>query len=63
MSGMKALLAEAIEAIDATLGEGYAKRNPDLISGLIRSEVLSFGAFQISDAIACLSDIEVETTH
>lgn len=63
MSAMKAYLAEAIESIDAVLGEGYAKRNPDLIGSLIRSEVLGFGAFQLSEAIASLAEVEFETTH
>ena len=63
MSGMKTFLLDAIESIDAVFGEGYAKRNPDLVSGLIRSEVLSFGAFQISEALLAIAEIEVETTH
>ena len=63
MSGMKTFLLDAIESIDTVFGEGYAKRNPDLVSGLIRSEVLSFGAFQISEALLAIAEIEVETTH
>lgn len=63
MSGMKTFLLDAIESIDTVFGEGYAKRNPDLVSGLIRSEVLSFGAFQISEALMAIAEIEVEVTH
>jgi hypothetical protein len=57
MSGMKTLLLDAVESIDAVLGDGYAKKNPDLISGLINSEIMSFGFFQLSDAISFLAGI------
>jgi hypothetical protein len=58
MSGMKSFLLDAIESIDGIFGEGYAKRNPELVSSLISSEIMSFGFFQLSDAISLLAGID-----
>ncbi|CAB4122666.1 hypothetical protein UFOVP35_46 [uncultured Caudovirales phage] len=40
---MSALLSITVEAIDAEFGEGYAKKNPDLIGRLIQADMLYDG--------------------
>lgn len=37
-------LQESIRSIDSTLGEGYARKNPYLVSTLVKASVAVFGA-------------------
>jgi hypothetical protein len=39
-----------VETIDDVFGEGYAKKNPDLVGRMMQAEQTAFGAFQISEA-------------
>jgi len=57
---MKEHLNMAVEAVDAIFGEGYAKKNPELIGRLIQGEMVGFGLFQISEAVHWLADTEDE---
>lgn len=50
MSAMKEQLWTMVEAIDDVFGEGYAKKNPDLVGRMMQAEQTGFAAFQISEA-------------
>jgi hypothetical protein len=50
MSAMKEQLWAIVEAIDEVFGEGYAKKNPDLVGRVMQGEQTAFGAFQICEA-------------
>ena len=58
MSAMKEHLELTVESIDEVFGDGYAKKNPELVARLIQGEMLGFGMFQISEAIHALAEIE-----
>jgi len=58
MSAMKEHIEMTVEAVDAIFGDGYAKKNPDLVGRLIQGEMLGFGLFQISEAIHALAEDE-----
>ena len=62
MSAMKEHIEMTVEAVDTVFGEGYAKKNPDLIGRLIQGEMLGFGLFQISEALFALAE-EDETEY
>ena len=51
MSAMKQQLLETTEAIDDVFGEGYAKKNPELVGRLVLAEQIGFSAYQIRCAI------------
>jgi len=55
MSRMKDKLLDVIEAVDALLGDGYAKKNPDLIGRVYQSEALNEGWEELIDAIRTAS--------
>ena len=64
MSHMKNQLIETIEAIDFALGEGYAKKNPELIGRLIQADHILAAASMIQDGLYFLgSDIDDEVAH
>jgi hypothetical protein len=50
MSGMKNQLLIMVEAIDEVFGEGYAKKNPELVGRVMQAEQTGFAASQISEA-------------
>lgn len=60
MSAMKEEILTTVEAIDWVFGDGYAKKNPELVGRLLQSNAMTFGAFQISEAIHALAEPEVE---
>ena len=60
MSEMKAHLASTVEAIDYVFGDGYAKKNPELVGRLIQGEIIGFGMSQLSEAVHVLADPESE---
>ena len=60
MSAMKDEILSTVEAIDWVFGDGYAKKNPELVGRLLQSNALTFGAFQISEAIHSLNEPEPE---
>lgn len=62
MSAMKEHIEMTVEAVDTVFGDGYAKKNPDLIGRLIQGEMLGFGLFQISEALFALVE-EDETEY
>jgi hypothetical protein len=61
MSHMKNHLIAMIESIDEAFGEGYAKKNPDLVARLIQSELMVVAAASIQDGLYFLgSDVDEE---
>ena len=60
MSAMKEHLDTVVEAVDTVFGEGYAKKNPELVGRLIQGEMMGFGLFQISESIYALAEVEEE---
>lgn len=48
---MNAVLGKIVDAIDAKFGEGYAKKNPDLVGRIIQAELTNDGLAQIAEAI------------
>jgi hypothetical protein len=52
---MKDRLLDVIEAVDALLGDGYAKKNPDLIGRIYQSESLIEGWEEVIHAIRTAS--------
>jgi len=59
MSAMKEELLTMVEAIDETFGEGYAKKNPELVGRMLQSNATTFGAFQISEALHAIVESEL----
>lgn len=55
MSRMKDKLIDIIEAIDNLLGDGYAKKNPDLIGRVYQSEAVVDGWKEVIDAVRTAS--------
>lgn len=55
MSRMKDKLLDIIEAIDILLGDGYAKKNPDLIGRVYQSEAVVDGWKEVIDAVRAAS--------
>ena len=55
MAMMKEQLQIIVEAIDDVFGEGYAKKNPELIGRMVQAEQVGFMAYQISEAIHSLN--------
>jgi hypothetical protein len=60
MSAMKEHIEMTMEAIDDVFGDGYAKKNPELVGRLIQGEMIGFGMFQISEAVHALAEPEPE---
>jgi len=59
MSAIKEELLTIVETIDWVFGDGYAKKNPDLVGRMLQSNSTSFAAFQLSEAIHFLGE-EIE---
>jgi hypothetical protein len=55
MSRIKDEIWDVVESIDAVLGEGYAKKNPDLIGRIYQSESLNEGLKELIDTIRTAS--------
>lgn len=60
MSGMKEHIAAMAEAIDFTLGEGYARKNPELLGRMMQAECMIMSATIIQDGLYFLGCDEVE---
>ena len=60
MSAIKEHLELVLGAIDNVFGDGYAKKNPELVGRLIQGEIIGFGMFQISEALHALAEHEPE---
>ncbi len=58
MSAMKEALLTMVEAIDDVLGEGYARKNPELVGRMMVAEQIGFAGHQISHALAPFEDDE-----
>ena len=62
MSKIKDQIALMVEAIDSTLGEGYARKNPELIGRLVQAECMVVSATLIQDALYFLGSEDEEFT-
>ena len=51
MSTTQEHIALVIEAIDAALGDGYARKNPDLIGRIMQAECVVQAASMIQDGL------------
>ena len=56
MSEMKNQLLMIVEGIDDVFGDGYSKKNPELVGRLAQAEAHNFGMFQLSESIRALSE-------
>jgi len=63
MSGMKEHIAAMAEAIDFSLGEGYARKNPELIGRMMQAECMVMAATIIQDGLYALAFDEDELVH
>ncbi len=63
MSGMKEHIAAMAEAIDFSLGEGYARKNPELIGRMMQAECMVMAATIIQDGLYALAFEEDELVH
>ena len=55
MSGMKEKLAAMVEVIDLTLGDGYARKNPELIGRLMQAECMVVAATLVHAALYAMA--------
>lgn len=55
MSGMKEKLAAMVEVIDLTLGDGYARKNPELIGRLMQAECMVVAATIVQDGLYAMA--------
>jgi len=60
MSAMKEELLTIVETIDWVFGDGYAKKNPELVGRMFESNALTYTAAQISEAIHVNANIKDE---
>ena len=64
MSSIKETVMNVIDLVDYAFGEGYAKKNPELIGRLVQAELSVVGAGMIQDGLYFLgSDIDDEPNH
>lgn len=63
MSGMKEHIAAVAEAIDFALGEGYARKNPELIGRMVQAECMVMSATIIQDGLYALAYEDEELVH
>ncbi len=61
MSHIKDQLLAVADAIDEVMGDGYARKNPELIGRMIQAEQVGFGLYQIAVAIGEIEDEEAYT--
>ena len=60
MSAMKEELLTTVEAIDDVFGDGYAKKNPELVGRIIQANAVSYASYQMSGAVHALAELEPE---
>jgi len=51
MGRLKDKIWDAAEAIDIVFGEGYAKKNPELVGRVLQSEALTEGAQEVVNTL------------
>lgn len=51
MSRIKDKIWDAAEAIDIVFGEGYAKKNPELVGRVLQSEALTEGTQEVAQIL------------
>ena len=60
MSNLQEHIALVIQAIDANLGEGYARKNPDLIGRMMQGDMMTTAATMIQDGLYFLGAEELD---
>jgi hypothetical protein len=60
MSAIKDELMAIVETIDWVFGDGYAKKNPELVGRTLQFFALTYAAAQISEAIHVNATFEDE---
>jgi hypothetical protein len=55
MGRLKDKIWDAAEAIDIVFGEGYAKKNPELVGRVLQSEALTEGTQEVVHALHKIS--------
>lgn len=64
MSEMKNQLLMIVEGIDDVFGDGYSKKNPELVGRLAQAEAHLMSSFQFSQAIRfCAETYQLINTH
>lgn len=57
---MKNELEVIVDSIDSVLGEGYAKKNPELIGRMLQAESTAFAATILCDTLLSLNGYDNE---
>jgi hypothetical protein len=62
---MEKQLTDIIDCIDRTLGEGYARKNPELIGRMMQAQSMAVAAAVIQDGLYAIgfADDDEETSH
>ena len=60
MSSLQEHITVVIQAIDSNLGEGYARKNPDLIGRMMQGDMMMTAAAMIQDGLYFLGSDEVD---
>lgn len=60
MSNMQERIAAMIVAIDANMGEGYTRKNPELLGRLLQAECMVMAATTIQDGLYFLGSDELD---
>lgn len=55
MSKIKDEIMEIVDAVDEVMGDGYAKKNPELVGRIFQARAVDNAADMIYDAIAIYS--------
>jgi len=62
MSNIKDTLTAMVEAVDSVLGDGYARKNPDLLGRMMQAECMVVSASIIQDGLYFLGSEDEEFT-
>jgi len=64
MSEMKNQLMTIVEGIDDVFGDGYSKKNPELVGRLAQAEAHLMSSFQLNQAIRlCAATYQLANAH
>ena len=63
MSGMKEHISDIVEAIDFNFGDGYARKNPELVGRLVQADYMGLSATLIQEGLFALAYEDEELVH
>ena len=65
MNPLEKQLLDIITCIDDALGEGYARKNPELIGRMMQAQSMIVSAAMVQDGLYAIgfSDDDEDTTH